>query len=158
MFGERQSTKAFIPKTIEHILNDKIVPVYSEFVDGKLVPFSRFYLYIKNQTSAIKFLIDYYCKTPHRISDGLERLPKFNITDGHEFDNDEIVKMVAKLLNVEKNTFEYVNGVKFRPGHDKRYDLNGNKLIGMGWKPPYSFEESIEKTVNWGKNNLDWLV
>ena len=158
MFGERQSTKAFIPKSIEHIINNKIVPVYSEFVDGKLIPYSRFYLYIKNQASAIKFLIDYYLTTPHKYSDGLEKLPKFNITDGYEFYNDEIVKMISKILGVEKKTFEYVNGVKFRPGHDKRYDLNGNKLISMGWVPPYSFEESLLKTVKWGKNNPSWLV
>ena len=159
MFGERQSTRAFITKTIEHILNDKLVPVYSENIDGKLIPCSRFYLYIKNHSDAMKFLINYYSKNPHRASDGLKRLPRFNITDGHELYNDQVVKIIASIMNVKKDQlFEYVDGVKFRPGHDTRYDLNGNKLINMGWTPPYSLKDALEKTVTWGKNNPNWLV
>jgi len=158
MFGERQSTRAFITKTIKYILNNKLVPVYSENINGKLLPCSRFYLYIKNHSDAIKFLIDYYLQNPHKASDGIKRLPRFNITDGNELYNDELVNMIAKIMNIKKfPLFEYVEGIKFRPGHDTRYDLNGNKLIAMGWTPPYSLEKALEQTVIWSKNNINWL-
>jgi dTDP-glucose 4,6-dehydratase len=159
MFGERQSVRAFIPKTVEHILNNKLVPVYSEHINGSLVPCSRFYLYIKNQSDAIKFLIDYHINNPHRASDGLKMLPRFNITDGNELFNDEVVLKIANIMGVSRSPlFEYVEGVKFRPGHDSRYNLDGNKLISIGWTPPYSIDRSLEKTVKWFLDNPEWLT
>ena len=44
-----------------------------------------------------------------------------------------------------------------RPGHDLRYALNGDKLIGLGWKPPVAFEKSLERTVNWTVKNPIWI-
>jgi len=44
-----------------------------------------------------------------------------------------------------------------RPGHDLRYGLSGEKLKGMGWTPPVSFEESLEKTIRWFLDNPIWL-
>lgn len=158
MFGKRQSTRSFIPKTIEHLLSGKPVPVYSDLSNGIHIPCSRFYLYINNQSDAIKFLIQKYSQTPHRPSDGLKRLEKFNITDGHEFANDKIVIMVSEILGINgNNLYEYVEGIKFRPGHDTRYDLDGNKLISVGWNPPYNFYDALQETVLWTQNNQRWL-
>lgn len=159
MFGERQSTKAFIPKTIEHILNNKVVPVYSEIIDNIVYPYSRFYLNIKNHADAIMFLIQQYINSPVKHEDGIETIHKFNITDGNELKNDQLVECIAYIMNIQKpRLYEYVNGVRFRPGHDHRYDLDGNKLTLMGWIPPYSFKESLEQTVNWFMANKEWLT
>ena len=44
-----------------------------------------------------------------------------------------------------------------RPGHDLRYGLNGNKIQELGWNPKFDFEKSLEKTVLWTLNNMEWL-
>jgi len=43
--------------------------------------------------------------------------------------------------------------VEDRPGHDFRYALNIEKIKKLGWKPRYSFEEALKKTIGWYKNN-----
>ena len=48
---------------------------------------------------------------------------------------------------------EYVDFHKTRPGHDRRYALDGNKLKNMGWRPPLDFEKSMTKTIEWTLNN-----
>lgn len=159
MFGIRQSTRAFIPKTIEFLLNNKKVPVYSKIVDGKLIPCSRFYLNIENQSNAIKFLINKLINTPITKISGIQEIYKFNITDGNEYFNDEIVNIIAKELGIKnQDILEYVSAVDFRPGHDDRYNLNGSKLYSLGWRPPITFEEGISHVVKWTLNNKEWLL
>ena len=47
--------------------------------------------------------------------------------------------------------------VKDRPGHDQRYAINFSKIKNeLGWQPKYSFEEGMEKTVEWYFNNIEW--
>ena len=47
--------------------------------------------------------------------------------------------------------------VKDRPGHDQRYAINFSKIKNeLGWQPKYSFEEGMEKTVEWYLNNIEW--
>lgn len=158
MFGERQSTKAFIPKTIKYLLNKKVVPVYSELINGQYISCSRHYLYIKNHSDAIKFIIDYHINNLDQACDKSINIPRYNILDNNEIDNDKLVEMICSKMNITgKNNFEYVEAEKFRPGHDRRYSLNGDKLTSMGWTPPYKFEEGLSQTINWFLNNKSWL-
>jgi dTDP-glucose 4,6-dehydratase len=46
--------------------------------------------------------------------------------------------------------------VQDRPGHDRRYSLNCNKLKKLGWKPIYKFEDALQKTVEWFLDNELW--
>ena len=51
----------------------------------------------------------------------------------------------------------YIEFVKDRPGHDRRYALNWSKIKNeLGWEPLHGFEQWLEKTVEWYKNNQDW--
>ena len=52
-----------------------------------------------------------------------------------------------------------VKATDVRPGFVVRYGLNGEKLLGMGWKPPKTFEQNLEETVNWmtKPENKKWL-
>ena len=44
-----------------------------------------------------------------------------------------------------------------RPGHDYRYAIDPTRLNSeLNWKPSYSFEESLEKTIKWYVDNQDW--
>ena len=44
---------------------------------------------------------------------------------------------------------EYVDLEKSRPGHDRRYSLDGNKLKNMGWVQPIDFDTSLSNTISW---------
>jgi dTDP-glucose 4,6-dehydratase len=49
--------------------------------------------------------------------------------------------------------------VKDRPGHDLRYAIDASKINKeLGWKPSVTFEEGLEKTVNWYLDNEGWLA
>ena len=158
MFGERQDQKAFIPKAINYLINDKVVPVHGKYSEGKFKTSSRFYLYTQNQVDAIKFLVERFTSIPHKYSDGLSRIEKFNVAGDIEIYNDEIVAKIANILNITKNGLvEYVDPSIDRPGLDLRYSLDGSKLIDAGWKQPFSFDQALEKTVRWTKNNPIWL-
>ena len=66
--------------------------------------------------------------------------------------------MDAKL-NRDKDTSEsLITYVKDRPGHDLRYAIDASKIKNeLGWKPSVTFEEGLEKTINWYLSNEKWL-
>lgn len=156
MFGERQDNKSFIPKAIGYILNNKTIPIHSKVIDGKRQVSSRYYIYTQNQVDAIKFIIEKFAQSPHKFSDNLNRILKFNVAGDIELYNDLVAQKIANILNKEV-FLEYVDPTDHRPGLDIKYGLNGDKLRLLGWKQPFSFEDSLEKTVLWSKNNTDWL-
>jgi dTDP-glucose 4,6-dehydratase len=48
--------------------------------------------------------------------------------------------------------------VKDRPGHDKRYAIDASKINKeLGWAPSVTFEEGLEKTIDWYLDNQEWL-
>lgn len=156
MFGERQDSKAFIPKAIGCILNDTVLPIHSKIIDGKKMVSSRYYLYTQNQADAIKFLIEKFYNSPHRFSDSLNRIMKFNVAGDIDMNNDDVAFEIGKILN-KKPILHYVNPTDHRPGLDLKYGLNGDKLKSLGWKQPFTFNKSLEKTVLWAKDNKIWL-
>jgi dTDP-glucose 4,6-dehydratase len=62
-------------------------------------------------------------------------------------------------LGNEAGTAEgLITYVKDRPGHDKRYAIDANKLKNeLGWEPSLQFEEGLEKTIAWYLSNEDWM-
>ena len=73
------------------------------------------------------------------------------------------IQITKALIKIAKNFITIGNNVKIkyiadRPGHDLRYALDGSKLESIGWKPPVPFKESLERVVNWTKNNKEWLI
>ena len=65
------------------------------------------------------------------------------------------LKNLQKKKN-NKNFFHNVNFVNDRPGHDKRYAIDGNKIKKLGWTPKVNFEQGIEETVKWYLENKNW--
>jgi dTDP-glucose 4,6-dehydratase len=160
IIGERQDVEKFIPLIISTLQQGKSVPVHALEKSGQWISGSRFYLHARNQADALRFLITHFLDIPHRYSDGLERPERFNVRGETEVTNDEMVMLIAKFLGISKPKNEivrFVNVEGTRPGHDLRYALNGDKLIGLGWKPPVAFETSLERTVNWTVKNPIWI-
>ena len=77
----------------------------------------------------------------------------YNIGGGNEITNMELTRTILKLLGKGE---EYIEFVKDRPGHDKRYALDITKVKTLGWKPRHDFKSALELTVNWYSNNKAW--
>lgn len=142
-FGERQHVEKFIPMCIKKILNDELIYIHS--YPDKITPGTRFYIHSQNIASAVLFLIN-----NGKIGE------KYNISGEKEVSNLEIAKLISKFIGKDLK-YEMIDFHSTRPGHDIRYGLDGNKLYELGWNPKFDFEKSLEKTVKWTLENLEWL-
>jgi len=142
-FGERQHVEKFIPMCIKKILNDELIYIHS--YPDKITPGTRFYIHSQNIASAVLFLIN-----NGKIGE------KYNISGEKEVSNLEIAQLISKFIGKDLK-YEMIDFHSTRPGHDIRYGLDGNKLYELGWNPKFNFEKSLEKTVKWTLENLEWL-
>ena len=137
-FGPYQFPEKFISLAITNLLEDKKIPVYG---DGLYI---RDWLYVEDHCRAIDLILQ-KGKTGETYCIG-------GLTE--DINNLEVAKKVIKLLGKKEDSIEFV---KDRPGHDRRYALDWSKIKNeLGWKPMHSFDEWLEKTVQWYKNNQDW--
>lgn len=135
-FGPYQYPEKLIPLFVTNLLENKKVPVYG---DGQQV---RDWLYVIDNCSGIDTVLHY-----GRIGE------VYNIGAGNERANLEVIEIMLDQLNKNKS---YLEHVKDRPGHDRRYSINSDKLKSLGWRPRYDFQEAMEKTVQWYKDNPNW--
>lgn len=142
-FGERQHVEKFIPLCIKKILNNELIQIHS--YPDKKESGTRFYIHAQNIANAVLFLIQ-----NGKIGE------KYNISGEKEVSNLDLALLIAKSMNKELK-YDMVDFHSSRPGHDLRYGLDGNKIYELGWNPKFNFEESLEKTVKWTLNNLEWL-
>jgi dTDP-glucose 4,6-dehydratase len=143
-FGERQHVEKFIPKVIKQILNDETVLIHS--YPDKQTAGSRFYIHARNIADAVLFLIN-----NGKIGES------YNLTGEKEVSNLEMATYIASILN-KPLRYELVDFHSSRPGHDLRYGLDGSKMDNMGWKMPYSFLDSLKKTIVWTVEHQNWLT
>ena len=142
-FGERQHVEKFIPLCIKKILaGDKI---YIHSYPGNQVSGTRFYIHAQNIASAVVFL----------IKNGTVG-EKYNISGEREVSNLELAQLIAQFMGKTLD-YEMIDFHSERPGHDLRYGLDGRKIWDLGWQPKFDFEKSLEKTVLWTLDNLEWL-
>lgn len=137
-FGPYHFPEKLIPLAITNLLEDKKIPVYG---DGLYV---RDWLYVEDHVRAIDAILEKgrvgetYC-----VGGMMELIP-----------NIEVAKRLIHLLGKDESYIEYV---KDRPGHDRKYDIDWSKIKNeLGWQPLNTFDEWLEKTVDWYKNNREW--
>ena len=136
-YGPYHFPEKLIPLIISRGLNDKSVPVYGK---GENV---RDWLHVKDHCSAIDLII-------HKGKVG----EIYNIGGHNERTNLEVVKTVLNQMNKPETLIDYVTD---RPGHDRRYAINPEKIEKeLGWKPNYSFDTGIKQTIEWYLNNREW--
>lgn len=151
VFGERQDKEKFMARCISKLKNDELITIHgSENSIG-----SRFYIHARNVADALLFIVNNV--KPVKFSDDVDRPERFNITSDNEVDNLTVAKLIAKAMGKELK-YELEDFHKTRPGHDRRYGLDGTKLKELGWTMPYSFEDSLRKYVEWTANseNSKW--
>jgi len=137
-FGPFQFPEKLIPLAITNLIEGKKVPVYG---DGLYV---RDWLYVEDHCKAIDLILQKGKVGETYLVGGLTE----------DIANIEIVKRILKIMGKDEVQIEYV---KDRPGHDRRYAVDWSKINKkLGWKPEYGFDEYLEQTVNWYKNNQEW--
>jgi len=150
LFGETQDPEKYVAQLIRKIQNDESVTVHGSV--GNIG--SRFYLHARNAADAVLFIIKNV--TPVLHSHEVDRPERFNIVGDVEADNLELAQTVARILGKElKYTLEDYHAT--RPGHDRRYALDGTKLKKAGWTAPVEFEASLKKSIEWTLANPEWL-
>ena len=154
IIGERQDPEKFLPKLIQKIDQGQEMPIYG---DNEQSIGSRFYLHALNKASALVFIANH---RPAKFPDS-DRPDRYNISDNSdgakEIDNLQMAKLIASIMGKELK-YKLVPSESARRGYDKRYALDGSKLINLGWKPPIAFRESLERIVKWTLENKHWMV
>jgi len=128
-FGPYQHPEKLIPLLIIRAFRNKPLPLYG---DGMNV---RDWIYVKDNCSAIDMVLN-----EGRIDE------IYNIATGNEKTNLEVASFILKVLGKSESLITFVED---RPGHDRRYSLDTTKIEGLGWKPIYTFEDALRKTINW---------
>ena len=136
-YGPYHFPEKLIPLMISRALADQSLPVYGK---GENV---RDWLYVEDHCSAIDLII-----RNGRIGE------VYNVGGHNERTNIEVVKTILSELDKPESLIGYVTD---RPGHDRRYAIDPEKITGeLGWSPATCFDDGIHKTVQWYLNNRSW--
>jgi dTDP-glucose 4,6-dehydratase len=149
VIGERQHPEKFVPLVVRRVLHDETVTIHADRARTK--PGSRFYIHARNVAAAVLYLIERVNREPALCGD------KFNIVGDVEIDNLKLARRIAEILGHELS-YDLVDFHSSRPGHDLRYALDGTKMRDLGFRYPKTFDESLEKTVLWFRDNPAWLI
>ena len=146
-YGPYHFPEKLIPLMIHNILTNKPLPVYGK---GENI---RDWLFVEDHARAIDDIF-------HKGKDG----QVYNIGGSNEWKNIDLVQFLCYLMDKklgreEGDSAKLITYVKDRPGHDLRYAIDAAKVIAeTGWRPQVTFEEGLEKTVDWYLANQDWLT
>lgn len=137
-YGPFQYPEKLIPLFISNAMKDKPVPVYG---DGLNV---RDWLYVYDHCKAIDAVL-------HKGQEG----EVYNIGGNNEKTNLEITDIILNTLGKPKSLIKFVED---RLGHDRRYAIDSSKMQKeLGWQPEMDFETGIKTTIEWYKNNQQWV-
>ena len=145
-YGPNQFPEKLIPLAINNLKTNKQIPVYGK---GENI---RDWLYVEDHADAID-------RVYHKGVDG----ETYNIGGNNEWKNIDLIRLLCNImdrkLDRKPGTSEgLITFVKDRAGHDLRYAIDSSKISReLDWKPSLTFEEGLEKTVDWYLENNEWL-
>lgn len=134
--GPYQYPEKVVPVFITNALDDLPLPIYG---DGLQM---RDYQYVEDHCEGIDIVL-------HRGKLG----EVYNLGTGVETRNIDMARVILDLLGKPLNLLQYITD---RPGHDRRYSLNVDKMRALGWRSSHTFAQAIEKTVRWYVDHEGW--
>jgi dTDP-glucose 4,6-dehydratase len=146
-YGPCQLPEKLIPLVIHRAIAGHAIPVYG---DGRNV---RDWLYVADHCEALQLVLA-----------GGRPGETYNIGGNNQYSNLEVVGTICSLLDEFRSDDtvvpheKLIKFVKDRPGHDRRYAIDTNKIkTELGWKPRENFETGLRKTVEWYLENQKWV-
>lgn len=145
-YGPNHFPEKLIPLFINNIINNKPLPVYG---DGN---YTRDWLFVEDHAVAIDLV----------FHDGKNH-ETYNIGGFNEWKNIDLVHLLCQIMDeklgrVTGVSAKLITYVKDRPGHDLRYAIDASKINKeLGWKPSVTFEQGLERTIDWYLSNEEWL-
>jgi len=135
-YGPYQYPEKLIPLMILNALHGDSLPVYG---DGMQV---RNWIHCSDFARAIAHVLEQ--GVPGEV---------YNAGGPDEQPNIEVVRRIIALTGASDAQVEHVTD---RPGHDRRYSLSSQKVRALGWSPQVRFEDGLEWTVAWYRENSWW--
>jgi dTDP-glucose 4,6-dehydratase len=136
-YGQYQFPEKVMPLFITNIIEGKKVPLYGNGLNV------RDWLHVDDHCRGIALAL-----TKGRAGE------VYNIGGGTELTNIELTHKILKAMGVGE---EFIQPVEDRKGHDLRYSVDISKINKeLGYSPQVNFEEGLEQTINWYKNNDAW--
>ncbi|WP_302082887.1 dTDP-glucose 4,6-dehydratase [Salinibaculum rarum] len=128
-YGPRQHAEKLIPKFIQKAAEGADLPVYG---DGTNI---REWIYVEDNCRALDIVLRE--GDPGNI---------YNVGSG---DERSVLGVTRAILDAVGGTEDQITFVEDRPGHDQRYALDTTKTDALGWQPEWSFEDGLDKTVEY---------
>ncbi len=135
-YGPYHHPEKLIPLFITNALDDRPLPLYGDGLQR------RDWLHVTDHAAAIDFVL--------RHAPAGET---YNVAGGTEMANRDTVALLLELLG---KPWSLVRHVEDRPGHDRRYAMDGTKLAALGWTPRVAFAEGLANTVAWFRQHEAW--
>jgi len=135
-YGPYQYPEKLIPLMILNAIHGDPLPVYG---DGMQV---RNWIHATDFSRAIGHVLEH-----GRAGEA------YNAGGPDEQTNIDVVKRIAELTGADESQIEHVTD---RPGHDRRYSLSSEKVRALGWTPKVRFQDGLEETVEWYRENGWW--
>ncbi len=145
-YGPWQFPEKLIPVMILNIKNMKELPVYG---DGKNI---RDWVYVEDHNSAV-----------WKIINNGKPGETYNIGGDNEWENIRLVETLCEKMAVlndeKKDAYKHlISFIKDRPGHDRRYAINCDKIKQeLHWEQSVSFEQGLDLTIDWYLKNDEWI-
>jgi len=136
-YGPFQFPEKFLPLMITQALQGQALPIYG---DGL---YTRDWIHVEDHCAALETILNK--GKPGEV---------YNIGGDSERKNIDLAKAILELVGKPDSLIEHVPD---RPGHDRRYAVDANKLQRqLGWKPQWTLEEGLQKTIDWYRDHETW--
>jgi dTDP-glucose 4,6-dehydratase len=137
-YGPYQFPEKLLPLAISNALEDRPIPVYG---DGLQV---RDWVHVADNCRALRMVLEH-----GRTGE------TYHIGGGSPRPNVEVLRLLLRIVGKSE---DLLTTVKDRPGHDRRYAMDFSKITAeLGWRPEISFEAGLADTIEWYRNNPEWV-
>ncbi|HET7168164.1 MAG TPA: dTDP-glucose 4,6-dehydratase [Candidatus Limnocylindrales bacterium] len=135
-YGPYHHPEKLIPLFVTNAIDDRPLPLYGDGLQR------RDWLYVDDHAAGIDFVLR------HGASG-----QTYNVPGGVEMTNRDTVRLLLERLD---KPWSLVRHVEDRPGHDRRYAMDGSRIAALGWHPRVAFEDGLARTVDWFVANEAW--
>ncbi len=128
-FGPRQHSEKFLPTILRKINSGDKIPLYGDGLH------EREWMYVKETAKATRFILE-----------NSKMNEVYNVSSGFHMKNLHVIQKVCNILNIDSNNF--IEYVKDRPGHDRKYSIDSTKLNELGHQVLSDFDSHLEETIH----------